>query len=56
VILKGVERNKSIIPVTKTAWVLWILGRISPNLIMWLMRRILNRGREKGIIVEENSE
>lgn len=46
-ILRGVERNRAIIPVTPMAWILWILMRISPNLVIGLMRRRLRRARRR---------
>ncbi len=54
IILRGVERNKAIIPVTALAWVLWIIARISPNLMMGIMRRVVKRGREGGIRIEDD--
>ena len=45
VILKGVERNKAIIVVTAMAKFLWLLQRISPNLILWMMGRNLKESR-----------
>lgn len=44
-VLRGVERNRAIIPVTGMAWVLWFLMRISPNLVIGIMRRGLRRAR-----------
>ena len=44
-ILRGVERNKAIIPITGMAWVLWVLMRVSPNAVMALMPRQLRRSR-----------
>ena len=45
VILSGVERNKAIIVVTGFAKILWLLQRISPGLIRWLMGRNLKKSR-----------
>ena len=45
VILGGVERNKAIIVVTGFAKILWLLQRISPGLIRWLMGRNLKKSR-----------
>jgi len=47
VILKGVERNKAIIVVTAMAKFLWLLQRISPNLILWMMGRNLKKSRKE---------
>ncbi len=47
VILRGVERNKATIVVTGMAKVLWMLQRICPGLILWMMRRNLKRSREE---------
>jgi NADP-dependent 3-hydroxy acid dehydrogenase YdfG len=44
-ILRGVERNKAIIPITGMAWVLWALMRVSPNAVIALMRRQLRHAR-----------
>ena len=44
-IMRGVDRNRSIIPITGFAWVLWILMRLSPNLVLGMMQRNLRRGR-----------
>ena len=45
VILSGVERNKAIIVVTGFAKILWLMQRISPGLIRWLMGRNLKKSR-----------
>ena len=47
VILRGVERNKATIVVTGMAKVLWMLQRICPGLILWMMRRNIKRGRKE---------
>jgi NAD(P)-dependent dehydrogenase (short-subunit alcohol dehydrogenase family) len=47
VILSGVERNKALIVVTRFAKILWLLQRISPGLIRWLMGRNLKKSRKK---------
>jgi len=47
VVLNGVERNKAIIVVTGMAKVLWMLQRISPGLIRWLMGRNLKKSRKE---------
>ena len=44
-ILRGVERNKAIIPITGMAWILWVLMRVSPNAVIALMRRQLRHAR-----------
>lgn len=46
-ILRGVERNKAIIVVTGFAKFLWLLHRIHPGLILWMMRRKISESREK---------
>jgi short-subunit dehydrogenase len=46
-ILKGVERNKAIIVVTGLAKIYWILGRISPSLLIWLVSKDYSRNRNK---------
>lgn len=47
VILKGVEKNKAFIVVTTFAKILWIIHRISPHIIMWIMEKQIGRVREK---------
>ena len=44
-ILRGVERNKAIIPITGMAWILWVLMRVSHNAVIALMRRQLRHAR-----------
>ncbi len=41
VILRGVERNKAIIPVTGFAHVLWWLNRLNPNWTALVFRKIV---------------
>ncbi|MEE4262410.1 MAG: SDR family NAD(P)-dependent oxidoreductase [Desulfobacteraceae bacterium] len=47
VILRGVEHNKAIIVVTGLAKILWLLQRISPDLIRWMMGRNLKKSRKE---------
>jgi short-subunit dehydrogenase len=47
VIIRGVERNRAIIVVTWFAKILWLLQRISPGLIRWMMRRDLKKSRKE---------
>ena len=47
VILRGVERNKAIIVVTRAAKVFWWLHRIHPGWLLWMMRRKIKEAREK---------
>jgi len=47
VILRGVERNKATIVVTGMAKVLWMVQRICPRLILWMMRRNMKKHREE---------
>jgi len=47
VILRGVERNKAIIVVTGFAKILWLLYRIHPGLILWMMRREMKKSRKE---------
>ena len=46
VILRGVERNKATIVVTPAASVLWVLHRISPQIMFWLGKRYIRKFRE----------
>jgi len=50
IILRGVERNKAFIMVTFFAKFLWVLNRISPDLVIRIMKREYRKAREKGII------
>jgi NAD(P)-dependent dehydrogenase (short-subunit alcohol dehydrogenase family) len=45
IILRGVARNKGIIPVTTPVWIMWWLYRISPELVIRLFRGIASRYR-----------
>ena len=44
-IMRGVDRNRPIIPITGLAWVLWILTRMSPSLVLRMMQRNVRRAR-----------
>ena len=46
-ILKGVERNRAIIVVTGFAKFLWLLYRISPGLMIWMMEREIKKSRRE---------
>ncbi len=47
VVLRGVERNKAIIPVTRFAKIFWFLHRVNPNLVIWLKRRKFEKTRDE---------
>ena len=47
VILRGVERNKAVIVVTGFAKILWLLYRIYPGLILWMMGQKIKKSREE---------
>ena len=49
-ILKGVAKNKLIIPVTSLVWVLWWLVRISPKFVLNLTRMDFKKIRDKARI------
>jgi NAD(P)-dependent dehydrogenase (short-subunit alcohol dehydrogenase family) len=49
-ILHGVERNDAFIMVTFFAKFLWVLNRISPDLVIRIMKSEYRKAREKGII------
>jgi NAD(P)-dependent dehydrogenase (short-subunit alcohol dehydrogenase family) len=49
-ILRGVERNDAFIIVTFFAKFLWVLNRISPDLVIRIMKREYRKAREKGIL------
>jgi NAD(P)-dependent dehydrogenase (short-subunit alcohol dehydrogenase family) len=46
IILSGVERNRAFIVVTPFARIFWLLNRISPNLVIWLMQKNFQKARE----------
>jgi len=50
IILSGVERNDAFIVVTLFAKFLWALNRISPDLVIGIMKRQYGKAVEKGII------
>ncbi len=50
VILRGVERNKAFIVVTLLAKILWVLHRISPNFVIWIMKMSWRDAKRKGVI------
>jgi len=50
IILRGVEYNKAFIVVTFFAKFLWLLNRISPNLVIWIMKRVYKKAQEDGVI------
>ncbi len=39
IIIRGVERNQSFIPVGRIARLAWMINRVSPSLFEWLMKR-----------------
>lgn len=41
VILRGVEKNKPIIVVTRAAYAVWLLTRVSPRAAMWVWRTVV---------------
>jgi NAD(P)-dependent dehydrogenase (short-subunit alcohol dehydrogenase family) len=55
-IVRGIEKNKAIIAPTPHAKVLWTLFRISPNLVVWFMRRSAREGRKRLAAASSGSE
>jgi short-subunit dehydrogenase len=49
IILRGVERNKATIVVTRLAKLLWAVHRLSPTAMIWVMRRYIQNMREHRI-------
>ncbi len=49
-ILKGVEKNKAIIPITAFSWIMWYLHRLSPGAILWLMKKLIWSARKDGTV------
>ena len=47
IILRGVQRNRAIIVVTGFAKFLWVLQRISPAVIHWMMQQKLRKDRKE---------
>lgn len=50
IILRGVEHNKAFIVVTFFAKFLWLLNRISPNLVIWIMNKMYKNAIKNGVI------
>jgi NAD(P)-dependent dehydrogenase (short-subunit alcohol dehydrogenase family) len=46
IILRGVAKNRSTIVVTGLAWGLWWLSRVSPDAVIWLSGRVMDRMRK----------
>jgi NAD(P)-dependent dehydrogenase (short-subunit alcohol dehydrogenase family) len=46
IILRGVAKNRATIIVTRHAWALWWLARASPDGIIWLATRVVERMRK----------
>jgi NAD(P)-dependent dehydrogenase (short-subunit alcohol dehydrogenase family) len=44
-ILKAVQRNRAVAPISPEAWVMYGLKRLSPGLVAWLNRRLGERTR-----------
>jgi NAD(P)-dependent dehydrogenase (short-subunit alcohol dehydrogenase family) len=49
-ILRGVQQNKAFMVVSFFAKFLWLLNRISPNLVIWIMNKMYRRDLNKGVI------
>jgi short-subunit dehydrogenase len=49
ILLRGVERNKATIVVTRLAKLLWASHRLSPTAMIWVMRRYMQKMREHRI-------
>ena len=49
IILRGVERNKATILVTRLAKILWLLQRISPTITFYALGRYLKQMRDAGM-------
>ena len=46
-ILRAIEKNRAVTPVTPEAWVLYYLKRLSPGLVAWLSRRMGEASRQR---------
>jgi NAD(P)-dependent dehydrogenase (short-subunit alcohol dehydrogenase family) len=51
IILRGVEQNQAFIVVTFFAKFLWLLNRVSPNLVIWIMNKMYRNALNKGVIL-----
>ena len=47
-ILRGVERNKATVVIAWWAKALWVLNRVSPGLVSWMMRMMTRQLRKRG--------
>jgi NAD(P)-dependent dehydrogenase (short-subunit alcohol dehydrogenase family) len=47
-ILKAIQRNRAVAPVSPEAWALYILKRLSPSLMAWIVRSFGEQARRRG--------
>jgi len=50
IILRGVEHNQAFIVVTLFAKFIWLLHRLSPTLVLWIMNKMYRNAIKKGVI------
>lgn len=46
-LLKAIQRNRSVAPVSPEAWVAYALKRIAPGLMLWTLRIATDRARRQ---------
>ena len=46
-VLKAVQRNRAVAPITPEAWVLYYLQRLAPWLVRWIHARVGERNRKR---------
>jgi len=44
-ILRAVQRNRAVAPISPEAWGMYVLKRLSPGLVAWLNRGLAERTR-----------
>lgn len=46
-ILKAIQRNRAVAPISPEAWLMYALKRLSPGLVAWINRTVAERGRRQ---------
>jgi hypothetical protein len=46
-ILKAIQRNRAVAPISPEAWLMYFLKRLSPGLVRWINRTVEARERRR---------
>lgn len=46
-ILKAIQRNRAVAPISPEAWAMYVLKRLAPSLVNWLNGRVVERARRE---------